>query len=126
MLNRILSLAAAASVIAASALAAPSDYRIEGTSTQTGSTTELNVRSFHVPSGTYVSDSRVWHVSTHQSFKAPSPVAETRRALIPDGRGNYRLNLPLHVHGNSLERVALAVRAEPAVIVADIATPASK
>ena len=69
---------------------------------------------------------KVWHVEKHQSFKGPAPYAETRLALLPDGQGGYRLRLPLHSHGNSLERVVASLPTEGAPIVASIAAPARR
>jgi len=101
------------------ALAAPGDYKVEGTATPKGAATELSVKVLNTKTGKYVDDAKVWHFGSHQMQKGPSPM-ELRHTAAPDGKGAYRVDLPMHSHGSQFEHFMVSVPGESEPIHARI------
>lgn len=125
MLKNVIAATALAGLIAGTAIAAPSDYKIEGVATPKGSATELVVKVLQVPTGKYVSDAKVWHFSSHLMAKGPSPM-EMRHHAAPDGKDGYKVELPLHMHDKQFEHFMVAVPGESEPIHARIQIPVAK
>jgi hypothetical protein len=111
--------------LAAPAVAAPGDYKVEGTAKINGNATELMVKVLNVPTGKLVGNAKVWHFSSHQMAKGPSPM-EMRHVAAPDGKDGYRLELPLHLHGQQFEHFMISVPGESEPIHARIQIPVAK
>jgi hypothetical protein len=125
MVKHLMAAATLSCLIASAALAAASDYKIEGTATPKGTSTELTLRVMNIKTGKHVTDAKVWHFSSHQMQKGPSPM-ELKHSAAPDGKDAYKVELPLHGHGQQFEHFMVSVPGEREPIHARIQLPLSK
>ena len=119
MFKMLISATAISALVAGTALAAAGDYKLEGTATRKGSATELSVKVLNTKTGKYVDDAKVWHFSSHQMQKGPSPM-ELKHTAAPDGKGVYKVDLPMHGHGSQFEHFMVSVPGEAEPIHARI------
>lgn len=125
MLKKLLAIAAFTGFAAASSVAAPADYKVEGTARVVGTSSELTVKVLNVPTGKYVKNAKVYHFSAHQMAKGPA-FMELRHFVAPDGNDGYRIKLPLHIHDKQVEHFMIRVPGEGEAIHARIELPVVK
>lgn len=125
MFKNLITAVALAALTMGTALAAPDDYKVEGVAIPKGTSTELVVKVLNTKTGKYVTDAKVWHFSSHQMQKGPSPM-ELRHSAKREGKDTYKVKLQMHGHGQQFEHFMVSVPGESEPIHARIQIPMSK
>ena len=121
MLRKVIAAATLFGLVSGASLAAPADYKVEARGKPKGNSSDLIVKVMNTPTGTYVTDAKVWYFSSRQSGKGTTQQVVSRE-LPSDGKGNYRVRIKLRGQpGDTFEHFMISVPGESEPIHARVA-----